>query len=658
MSDKKTNMLLQDLKLHNFKGIRDFSFTPGGASATVYGANESGKTTLNDGLTYVLFGKDSQNRQDSSFGIKTRGEDGKELSGLEHSVEGVFSNMKLKRVYKENYTKKRGAAFSTLTGHTTEYFVDDVPKSKKEFDEVVSQVLTEEIFKMLTVPDYFVDQMKWQDRRAVLVQLAGEIEVQDIINGRVELQRYPDILEGKSHDDRVTILKRTKKEYNEQLKGIPERIDEITRLIKDVDGVDEAKKAIEELQGKKSTIEAKKNSVKSGGVVAELQNELTKLEGENLTLKNKLANESDNGLSELRNDVRKIDEDIHTKSSQKNKLGLAFQNIKSETDSLNAQIASKEETLKLAREEEPKEDTGEVPCPVCEQPMKSEQTYEEYLEEFNAKKAEKVKNLTEEVETLQEQREAKQKELEPIRVEGKELEDEIKELVEKRKGLVEDIESAKSKQVVLEETDEYKEIIGKESGIKEKLSNHEEEKRTQLQALDKSINDIDAEIKEHETLVNDEASNKKYNERIVELRSDMKRIAEELENIEADMFIIENFVKARSEYITGVVNTKFEGVEWRLFKDQLNGGVDECCDAIGKDGVPYNEGMNNAQKVQVGISVVNTLQKHFGVALPVFIDNRESVTSLPDTGLQTVSLVVSPQDKKLRVELKEEAVTA
>jgi predicted ATP-dependent endonuclease of OLD family len=140
MSTKNTDMRLQNLKLHNFKGIRDFSFSPNGESATIHGANESGKTTLNDALTYVLFGKDSQNRQDSSFGIKTRGSDGKELSGLEHTVEGEFSNMKLKKIYKENYTKKRGEAFSKLTGHTTDYFVDDVPKTKSEYNEVVSSI--------------------------------------------------------------------------------------------------------------------------------------------------------------------------------------------------------------------------------------------------------------------------------------------------------------------------------------------------------------------------------------------------------------------------------------------------------------------------------------------------------------------------------------
>jgi hypothetical protein len=35
---------------------------------------------------------------------------------------------------------------------------------------------------------------------------------------------------------------------------------------------------------------------------------------------------------------------------------------------------------------------------------------------------------------------------------------------------------------------------------------------------------------------------------------------------------------------------------------------------------------------------------------PVFVDNREAVTELPSMSCQLISLVVSPEDKVLRVE--------
>lgn len=42
----------------------------------------------------------------------------------------------------------------------------------------------------------------------------------------------------------------------------------------------------------------------------------------------------------------------------------------------------------------------------------------------------------------------------------------------------------------------------------------------------------------------------------------------------------------------------------------------------------------------------------------MFCDNRESVTDLPEMGCQVISLVVSPEDKTLRVEIVEEAAKA
>ena len=114
--------------------------------------------------------------------------------------------------------------------------------------------------------------------------------------------------------------------------------------------------------------------------------------------------------------------------------------------------------------------------------------------------------------------------------------------------------------------------------------------------------------------------------------------------------MIEQFERARSNYITDQVNDLFEGVEWRLFKDQINGGLTETCDPLGKNGVPFSEGMNQAQRIQVGLQIIKTLSRYYGKSAPILIDNRESVTNIPDTDLQVISLIVSPDDAELRVE--------
>ena len=67
------------------------------------------------------------------------------------------------------------------------------------------------------------------------------------------------------------------------------------------------------------------------------------------------------------------------------------------------------------------------------------------------------------------------------------------------------------------------------------------------------------------------------------------------------------------------------------------------------DGVPYRS-MNNGSRVNAGLDVIRTLSEHYGMRVPLFIDNAESVTGLLPVGSQTVRLVVSAGDKKLRCE--------
>ena len=71
------------------------------------------------------------------------------------------------------------------------------------------------------------------------------------------------------------------------------------------------------------------------------------------------------------------------------------------------------------------------------------------------------------------------------------------------------------------------------------------------------------------------------------------------------------------------------------------------------EGVPYDEGLNNAARINVGLDIINTLSEHYGIRAPIFVDNAEAVTKLNETDSQLISLIVSEQDKTLRVEAKQ-----
>jgi predicted ATP-dependent endonuclease of OLD family len=163
------NIILKKISLSNFKGIRSLEFDFAGGESTISGANGSGKTSIFDGFTWCLFGKDSE--QNAKFSVATLDESGAIISGLTHTVQVVLdvdgTEMSLERTQED---KKGGA--STCT-----YAVDGFKKLKKEFDEIVSNLCPEQLFKAITNPYYF-NSLKWQDQRAFLMSLCDLTKIE------------------------------------------------------------------------------------------------------------------------------------------------------------------------------------------------------------------------------------------------------------------------------------------------------------------------------------------------------------------------------------------------------------------------------------------------------------------------------------------------
>src|SRR6185503_20708469 len=104
------------------------------------------------------------------------------------------------------------------------------------------------------------------------------------------------------------------------------------------------------------------------------------------------------------------------------------------------------------------------------------------------------------------------------------------------------------------------------------------------------------------------------------------------------------------------INGRFKVVQFKMFETQINGGEVETCTTL-INGVPYADA-NTAAKIQAGLDIINTLSDHYGVQAPVWVDNRESVVSLPETNCQLINLIVSAKHKKLTVSSAKEEMAA
>jgi hypothetical protein len=113
------------------------------------------------------------------------------------------------------------------------------------------------------------------------------------------------------------------------------------------------------------------------------------------------------------------------------------------------------------------------------------------------------------------------------------------------------------------------------------------------------------------------------------------------------------FIKTKVSMLDERINGKFKTVRFRLFQEQINGGLKECCDALipTKEGdlVTWNGAANYAAKVNAGLEIISTLSEYWGIEAPIWFDGSESVNQLLPIPQQLITLSVT-KDTKLRME--------
>src|SRR5699024_5839215 len=116
----------------------------------------------------------------------------------------------------------------------------------------------------------------WKKRRDLLLEIAGDVTDQEVIEVNKDLEKLAEVLNGRSIDDHKKVIAAKRKEINEELDRIPIRIDEINRGLPDVSGLN--KESINaDLQKAGSDIDAKQeqiNSIRSGSEVNKIKSEI------------------------------------------------------------------------------------------------------------------------------------------------------------------------------------------------------------------------------------------------------------------------------------------------------------------------------------------------------------------------------------------------
>ncbi|HBF9958434.1 TPA: AAA family ATPase, partial [Clostridioides difficile] len=185
----------------------------------------------------------------------------------------------------------------------------------------------------------------------------------------------------------------------------------------------------------------------------------------------------------------------------------------------------------------------------------------------------------------------------------------------------------------------------------------------EIKELEEKINNKDAdknidELKENKKkltseieLLNKELAKRDINKELLDRKEQLlekeKALGIELAHQEKILNLCELFIKTKVSLLESNISSKFKNVTFKLFKEQINGGIEETCEAL-INGVPFSNA-NTAGQINGGLDIINTLSNHFEVKMPIFVDNRESVNNLIDIDSQVINLIVS-NDNPLKIE--------
>lgn len=640
MSDTTQAIRLHRLVLTHFKGIASLDLSFDGQSGLIVGANGTGKTTVVDAFHWVLFGKDSANKKD--FGIKTVDAQGDPRHNLTHEVEAVLSldgqPLTLKKSFAEKWTKKRGQATAQFSGHSTEHAVDGVPVSEKEYAATIAGVMDESVFRLLTSPTYFNEGLHWQDRRQLLLRVVGDLTDTEVILSNPLLADLPKLLAGRTLEDQRKVVDARRRTINQELIKIPVRIDEATRSL----GHEPETPTVDVMALRKSLIaqQSARQDLLTGGAVADTRRQLREVEASMLRWQNELTASHQRDVGELSHAARQAVSAYRDLETKADRLNNSIAWTAQEVESLEQQMAAKRDEWRNANSTT-FEAAGDTVCAACGQALPEDQiqtAYDKALAAFNREKSAILEAVQRDGKALKEQQEdLRAKHLTLIR-EQEDLETQLKAAHLTKEQALEAAKAAEQTPLALDAVPEYQELLAQKERLMVALAQPADDKTDALAAIDAEIATVQAQIDAADVARLQVAHYASTRQRIADLEAEEKTLAAEFEALEHQLYLMDQFTRTKVSALESRINAQFAGVSFKLFHELVNGALEETAITL-VNGVPYPD-LNHAAKIQAGLAIINVLSAHYGVSAPVFIDAKESVSSLPATATQLIGLQV------------------
>jgi DNA repair exonuclease SbcCD ATPase subunit len=667
--------------MENFKGIKslDVNFSN---KTSIKGQNAAGKTTIFDAFTWLLFNKNSAGEE--KFNVRPLDKDGKRIDNVEIKVVAVLDvdgkEVELSKVQKQNWVKKRGTDTVTLQGNVNSFEIDGYPKSEADFKAYVSGLAqSEDMFKLLTNPQYF-SSLKWKDQRDILMKLVAEVSDVELAQTDAKYAPLIDELEkAPSTDDIRAKFSKALSEWKKKQAEIPVRIDEAEKSKIDVD-VAEQELAKADLT--RRIAECDKKIENAGSTLGDLRSKEMQLQfdmsGIAQTMNRELYNRRSNIDADLcgcKNEMDHFKATISLKEKQIADNAKAIADADAERKKLGEQYNAEkakafDKTPYLFDESKWVFDESTTICSLCGQKLpadKIEQLKADFESRKEKAKADAKRKLNDSKSDFITRKESN---LEEIKADGFAKKNLIEELTKKNADLQMEIDSLKKQEQgtftnkeelckLLSEIPEEADYSQNEEYAKLKARHNEvlaEIEKLESNGVDQVVTDLKAEkadlqsqLDEVNKVIAQAANNVAIDDRIETLRDEQKEIGQKVADQEQMLYLLEEFIRFKLDKVSESINSHFKTVNFKLFEMQLNGGMKDCCECT-VNGVPYST-LNSGHRIVAGLDIIRSLSELYGVSVPIFVDNAESLNefNVPDMDAQLILLSVS-EDKQLKVD--------
>ena len=612
---------LKQIKLCNFKKHKELTIDFN-STTKIEGRNGSGKSTIFDAFCWCFFGKNSNDTEKFAINNTSLNE-----QRLDHSVEIILlindEMNTFKRVLKEKYVKTRGQNLVEFKGYETSFFINSYEVSATAFNQNVSTILLSETdFKVLTNITYF-NNLEWQTQRLYLNELIGGVKIEEVAKKNIE---WAAIKASNIEDLKLIITQASKDIANvkSELNLIPPQIQTIEALKTDVSGIN-----IEALEARRVELEKllypSAEYTQKQDKIANLKIALSELLSKSAAEKAAKKFNYDKQVLATKQSFQNVDNKISTKKLELQQKDASLKKSEAEIVSVRQHCISLKQTITSLLND------SDIICPVSNIVCDS-------LINRNSVKDKKAKQLENLNNIFQESKEK-----------GLLLKSEIEFLKSEIETLKSEIEAIKAEYPVLMPEKRISDFESEDKTLTD-IENLKAEiqKQEENDSDTTSLTDIREEAMNISVQIGDGTNkietNKRYVVKIGEILEREKTLQNQLCSYEKYQDNAKDLMNAVISEIETRVNSSFKLVQFKLFNNQINGGVVETCKAT-LNNVDYKD-CSTGEKIRIGADIITTFQKHFDTTTPVFMDNAEALTGNSEFPFQTVKLFASDSDLK------------